>query len=126
MIRSQEEREENPESIRMDGMGLKVFPFIGGGEGPNLKLLSLQRNLISRLENSPSHLSHLMVLDLYDNRIERITGGLLGFTSLRVLLLGKNRFVVNLIHSSCVCQCCYFTPSFCCISFHFHSVLVRK
>lgn len=93
MIRTKEEREQSPESIRMDGLGLKVFPAIGGGEGPNLKLLSLQRNLIKYLENTPSHLSHLVVLDLYDNRIERISLGLLGFTSLRVLLLGKNRFV---------------------------------
>ncbi|XP_035706372.1 uncharacterized protein LOC110843635 isoform X3 [Folsomia candida] len=91
VIRTKEEREQSPESIRMDGLGLKVFPAIGGGEGPNLKLLSLQRNLIKYLENTPSHLSHLVVLDLYDNRIERISLGLLGFTSLRVLLLGKNR-----------------------------------
>jgi Leucine-rich repeat (LRR) protein len=90
VIRSFEEREQSPESIRMDGMGLKTFPYIGGGEGPNLKLLSLQRNLISRLENISLHMSHLVVLDLYDNRIERITG-LQGFPSLRVLLLGKNR-----------------------------------
>lgn len=90
VIRTPEEREESSESIRMDGMGLKAFPLIGGGEGPNLKLLSLQKNLISKLESVPSNMSHLVVLDLYDNRVERITG-LQGMNSLRVLLLGKNR-----------------------------------
>lgn len=96
VIRSDEQREQSPESIRMDGMKLKTFPHFGG-EGPNLKLLSLQRNLITRLENIPSHLNFLVVLDLYDNRIERLTA-LTGFTSLRVLLLGKNRYPLFFVY----------------------------
>lgn len=89
VCRTKEEREKNPDSIRLDKRGVRVFPDIVGGESATLKLLSLQHNLITRLENVPL-LSQLVVLDLYDNRVERITG-LHGLPSLRVLLLGKNR-----------------------------------
>jgi len=86
--RSDEEREENPESLHLDKKGLKQFPLLWSDES-SLKLLSLQHNFICRLENLPS-LSHLLVLDLYNNRVDRMTG-LQVFHSLRVLLLGKNR-----------------------------------
>lgn len=89
VIRSQEEKEKHPDTIRIDKKGIRIFPDIGGGETATLKLLSLQHNLISRLENVPL-LPQLVVLDLYDNRVERICG-LHGLPSLRVLLLGKNR-----------------------------------
>lgn len=89
VTRTQREKEAHPETISLERCGLKTFPLISG-EGPELKLLSLQHNLLTRLENVSSCLNHLVVLDLYDNRIERITS-LHGLTSLRVLLLGKNR-----------------------------------
>jgi hypothetical protein len=88
VYRSEEERAESPEALHLDRKGLKQFPFLGSEENC-LKLLSLQHNHICRLENLPS-LSHLLVLDLYNNRVERITG-IQVFHSLRVLLLGKNR-----------------------------------
>lgn len=89
VCRTKEEREKSPDAIRLDKRGVRIFPDIGGGESSTLKLLSLQHNLITRLENVPL-LSQLVVLDLYDNRVERICG-LQGLPSLRVLLLGKNR-----------------------------------
>ncbi|CAG7835999.1 unnamed protein product [Allacma fusca] len=89
VVRTEEERSRNPETIRLDKCGLKQFPLISPASEHNLKLLSMQHNQISKLENVPS-LNHLVVLDLYDNRIERISG-LQGLSSLRVLLLGKNR-----------------------------------
>ena len=76
------------ESLHMDQAGLKQFPILGPND-QQIKLLSLQHNFISRLQNLVS-LNHLMVLDLYSNRIDRISG-LQAFHSLRVLLLGKNR-----------------------------------
>ncbi|ODM91418.1 Leucine-rich repeat-containing protein 49 [Orchesella cincta] len=91
VTRTKEEQEKSPDSIRLDKIGLRIFPEIGGGETLSLKLLSLQHNLINRLENVPL-LTQLVVLDLYDNRVERISG-LQGLPSLRVLLLGKNRII---------------------------------
>ena len=40
--------------------------------------------------DSLAHLTHLLVLNLYDNKIEKI-GGLEILSNLRVLMLGKNR-----------------------------------
>lgn len=98
VCRTKDEKEKNPECIRLDKTGLRVFPEIGGGESATLKMLSLQHNLITRLDGVPL-LSQLVVLDLYDNRVERITG-LQGLLSLRVLLLGKNRYDATLVSFS--------------------------
>ena len=89
VVRTEDEKSKSPDTLRLDKCGLKQFPLIYPASEPRLKLISMQHNLITRLENVPC-LNHLVVLDLYDNRIERITG-LQGLNSLRVLLLGKNR-----------------------------------
>ncbi|KAJ6664357.1 hypothetical protein lerEdw1_008576 [Lerista edwardsae] len=66
---------------------LTVCPIIDGEE--NLRLLSLQHNSITWIQNI-SNLRHLIYLDLSDNQIEEISG-LSTLRSLRVLLLGNNR-----------------------------------
>ena len=69
--------------------GLTVCPVLEDEE--NLRLLNFQHNLIRRIQNL-SHLRKLIFLDLYDNHIEEING-LSCLKSLRVLMLGKNRYV---------------------------------
>ena len=66
---------------------LTICPIIEGEE--QLRLLNYQHNLISSIEHL-SGLRRLIFLDLYDNRIEEISG-LCALKSLRVLMLGKNR-----------------------------------
>ncbi len=55
-----------------------------------LRLLNLQHNAITRLQHLGS-LKRLVFLDLYDNLVTDMTG-LEGLYSLRVLMLGRNRF----------------------------------
>ena len=69
--------------------GLTVCPLLEDEE--NLRLLNFQHNLIRKIQNL-SHLRKLIFLDLYDNHIEEING-LSCLKSLRVLMLGKNRYV---------------------------------
>jgi len=85
---NEEKMQLSSESLHMDHEGLKQFPILGPNDR-HVRLLSLQHNSISRLQNLVV-LSQLIVLDLYCNKIERISG-LQSFHSLRVLLLGKNR-----------------------------------
>lgn len=87
--RSQAEREKNPDRICLDRRGLVSFPEIIGE--PKLRLMSLQHNLISRIDGDDfAQLTKLVFLDLYDNQIEKICS--LGtLENLRVLLVGKNR-----------------------------------
>jgi len=60
---------------------------------PRLRLLSMQHNLLTKLDGiSGAGLSRLVFLDVYGNQLERITG-LESLNNLRVLLLGKNRYV---------------------------------
>lgn len=68
---------------------LTVCPIIDGEE--HLRLLNFQHNFITRIQNI-SNLQRLIFLDLYDNQIEEISG-LSTLRSLRVLLLGKNRYL---------------------------------
>lgn len=68
--------------------GLVVCPILEGEE--NLRLLNFQHNLIRKIENL-GMLRKLIFLDLYDNQIEEISG-LSWLRSLRVLMLGKNRY----------------------------------
>ena len=56
---------------------------------PGLRLLSLQHNLIKRIQHLDTTF-RLVFLDLYHNRLDQI-GGLEPLTNLRVLMLGKNR-----------------------------------
>lgn len=54
-------------------------------------MLSLQHNLISRIDGFPSlGINKLVFLDLYNNQVENIVG-LESLENLRVLLFGKNR-----------------------------------
>jgi leucine-rich repeat-containing protein 49 len=56
-----------------------------------VRLLSLQHNLITRLDGVQTQgLTRLVFLDIYDNQLERISG-LDSLETLRVLLIGKNR-----------------------------------
>jgi len=62
------------------------MPLLEGEE--RLRLLNLQHNLITRVENLVS-LPNLIFLDLYNNHIEEINN-LHTISTLRVLMLGKN------------------------------------
>ncbi|XP_054011337.1 leucine-rich repeat-containing protein 49 [Hylaeus anthracinus] len=87
--RTAAEKEKNPDRISLDRRGLTTFPNIV--EEPRLRLLSLQHNLLTNIENcNLSHLTKLVFLDLYDNQIEKICNFDL-LENLRVLLIGKNR-----------------------------------
>ncbi|KTG40441.1 hypothetical protein cypCar_00024321, partial [Cyprinus carpio] len=68
------------------GRGLTDVPHLDAAE--NLRLLNMQHNLISHLQDL-LHLRRLVFLDLYDNRVIDMSG-VSSLTSLRVLLLGKN------------------------------------
>ncbi|KAG8227084.1 hypothetical protein J437_LFUL007421 [Ladona fulva] len=85
--RHQKEKEKNPDRICLDKRGITSFPvFVGEGK---IKLLSLQHNLISKIDEIIG-LTKLVFLDLYNNQLGAVEG-LDNLTHLRVLLLGKNR-----------------------------------
>lgn len=89
VVRTQSEKEKNPDRISLDRRGLTVLPVIQGES--RLRLLSLQHNLISGLESlRRQNFPFLVFLDVYDNQLERISC-LDVLLNLRVLLLGKNR-----------------------------------
>ena len=66
-----------------------MCPILEGEE--QLRLLNYQHNLINRIEHLHG-LKRLIFLDLYDNQIDSISG-LNSLKSLRVLMLGKNRYM---------------------------------
>ena len=66
---------------------LSVCPILEGEE--RLRMLNLQHNAITKLQHL-SALRRLVFLDLYDNLISEISG-LDTLSSLRVLMLGKNK-----------------------------------
>ncbi|XP_056135344.1 leucine-rich repeat-containing protein 49 [Lampris incognitus] len=84
----------SPRSERMDldRRCLEECPQLGILDG--LRLLNLQHNLITKLQNL-SQLRKLVFLDLYDNHVSEMTG-IEALRSLRVLMMGKNR-----IHKMC-------------------------
>lgn len=87
--RTPAEREKNPDRISLDRRGLTMFPNVIGES--KLRLMSLQHNLLIKIESSNfSQLTKLVFLDLYDNQIEKICA-LDPLGNLRVLLIGKNR-----------------------------------
>ncbi|XP_076166259.1 uncharacterized protein LOC143146134 [Ptiloglossa arizonensis] len=87
--RTAAEKEKDPDRMCLDRRGLTTFPNIVGE--PRLRLLSLQHNLLTKIENCNfSQLIKLVFLDLYDNQIEKICNFEL-LENLRVLLIGKNR-----------------------------------
>ncbi|KYM99366.1 Leucine-rich repeat-containing protein 49 [Cyphomyrmex costatus] len=87
--RTPTEQEKNPDRICLDRRGLTMFPNVIGES--KLRLMSLQHNLLTKIESSNfSQLTKLVFLDLYDNQIEKVCD--FDFLeNLRVLLLGKNR-----------------------------------
>ena len=87
--RTPNEREKNPDRISLDRRGLTTFPNIV--DEPKLRLMSLQHNLISKIEvQQLTQLKKLVFLDLYDNQIEKLCS-MNTLENLRVLLVGKNR-----------------------------------
>ncbi|KAL0278399.1 UNVERIFIED_CONTAM: hypothetical protein PYX00_000229 [Menopon gallinae] len=87
--RSQKDREKNPDRICLDRRGLTHLPLLIG-EG-KIRLLSLQHNLITRLDGFQNlGINKLVFLDIYDNQLQKIEA-LDNFENLRVLLIGKNR-----------------------------------
>ncbi|XP_054279143.1 uncharacterized protein LOC128997528 [Macrosteles quadrilineatus] len=82
-------KDNNKDRITLDRRGLTSLPVLAADA--QVKLLSLQHNLITRLDNiSTIGLSKLVFLDVYDNQLDRIAG-LDSLPTLRVLLMGKNR-----------------------------------
>ena len=88
VYRLPEERAANPDRLNLDRRHLTVCPILEGED--KLRLLNMQHNSITKLQHLSS-LRRLVFLDLYDNLIHEITG-LEGLLSLRVLMLGKNRY----------------------------------
>ncbi|XP_067004764.2 leucine-rich repeat-containing protein 49 [Anabrus simplex] len=87
--RSQQEKEKNPDRISLDRRGLTRLPILMGES--RLRLLSLQHNLVTRLDGlAMQGLTRLVFLDIYDNQLDRVSG-LDSLINLRVLLMGKNR-----------------------------------
>lgn len=87
--RNQKAKEKNPDRICLDRRGLSAVPIVDGE--PQLRLLSLQHNLLSKLDGLQEQgFSFLVFLDVYDNQLERISS-LDTLDNLRVLLMGKNR-----------------------------------
>lgn len=66
-----------------------MCPILEGED--SVRLLNFQHNLITKIENL-SQLKRLIFLDFYDNQLECISG-LSSLNSLRVLMLGKNRYI---------------------------------
>lgn len=91
VFRTAEERVSNPDRLNLDRRHLLICPILEGED--RLRLLNLQHNSITILQNL-SGLRRLVFLDLYDNLVHEISG-LEGLLSLRVLMLGRNRWVVG-------------------------------
>lgn len=89
VTRTQKAKEKNPGRICLDRRGLSLIPIVEGE--PQLRLLSLQHNLISKLDGiQEQKFMFLVFLDVYDNQLEKINS-LSNLENLRVLLMGKNR-----------------------------------
>lgn len=87
--RTQKAKEKNPGRICLDRRGLSSIPIVDNE--PQLRLLSLQHNLISKLDGLQEQgFTFLVFLDVYDNQLEKISS-LDTLENLRVLLMGKNR-----------------------------------
>lgn len=87
--RTQRAKEKNPGRICLDRRGLSTVPIVDGES--QLRLLSLQHNLVSKLDGLQEQgFNYLVFLDVYDNQLEKISS-LDSLENLRVLLMGKNR-----------------------------------
>ncbi|XP_068128634.1 leucine-rich repeat-containing protein 49 [Hyperolius riggenbachi] len=85
--RTAEEKAASPDKLNLERLRFSAFPVLEGEE--HLRLLYLQHNFITRIQNL-ANLQRLIFLDLYDNQIEEISG-FSSLRSIRVLMLGKNR-----------------------------------
>lgn len=99
VYRLPEERATNSDKLSLDRKHLTVCPILEGEE--KLRLLNMQHNAITKLQHL-SNLRRLVFLDLYDNLIHEVTA-LEGLLSLRVLMLGRNRYVLEIQLHVCVC-----------------------
>jgi hypothetical protein len=81
-------RASNPERLSLDRRCLDCLPIIECE--PALRLLSLQHNQISGLNESLAAVRKLVFLDLYNNRVSDLSGLSL-LSNLRVLMLGRNQ-----------------------------------
>jgi len=88
VYRSAEMKASNPDRLNLNMRQLPVLPILEGEE--KLRMLNLQHNSIPHLQNL-GVLRRLVFLDLYDNLVQEITG-LDSLSSLRVLMLGRNRY----------------------------------
>ena len=79
-------RNKNSEKLYLNKKDLPHIPLLEGEE--NLKLLSLETNLITKIDHLIS-LNNLLFLNLYENRISEIEN-LQTVPKLRALMLGKN------------------------------------
>ena len=79
-------RNKNSEKLYLNKKDLPHIPLLEGEE--NLKLLSLETNLISKINHLIS-LNNLLFLNLYENRISEIEN-LQTVPKLKALMLGKN------------------------------------
>lgn len=86
VYRKPSERNANPDRLNLDKRELTHMPLLEGEE--KLRLLNLQHNHVSKIENLVS-LPALIFLDLYNNNIKEISH-LHTVPTLRVLMLGKN------------------------------------
>ena len=79
-------RNKNSEKLYLNKKDLPHIPLLEGEE--NLKLLSLETNLITKIDHLIS-LNNLLFLNLYENRISEIEN-LHTVPKLKALMLGKN------------------------------------
>ena len=79
-------RNKNSEKLYLNKKDLPHIPLLEGEE--NLKLLSLETNLIAKIDHLIS-LNNLLFLNLYENRISEIEN-LHTVPKLKALMLGKN------------------------------------
>jgi Leucine-rich repeat (LRR) protein len=85
--RTAEERHREPDKLDLNGKCLIRCINLHGEE--KLRFLNYQCNMIKKIENM-SNLTNLVLLDLYNNQIEEMTG-IESLVTLEVLMLGKNR-----------------------------------
>jgi Leucine-rich repeat (LRR) protein len=91
VYRLPEDRQANPDRLNLDRRRLNVCPLLEGED--QLRLLNLQHNMIPQIQHLGA-LRRLIFLDLYDNMITEMSG-LQSLSSLRVLMLGKNRWYTS-------------------------------
>uniref|UniRef100_A0A7S2RVD0 Uncharacterized protein n=1 Tax=Mucochytrium quahogii TaxID=96639 RepID=A0A7S2RVD0_9STRA len=87
VYRTADAKAQDPDRLNLDKRGFIAVPIIENE--PNLRLLNLQFNQISRVSNL-RNLDALVFLDLYKNKIESMCN-FESVPTLRVLMLGRNQ-----------------------------------